>query len=280
LADRLRPFWDFDDLAATEALLRSALDDEASDSGRAEVLTQLARVEGLRGDFDAGERLTAEAAALAGSSTAAEARIALERGRLYRSSGDPDRAQPLFEESFELALAAGEEFTAVDAAHMAALAAPGRAERMAWTERGLELSRASADAEYWAGPLLNNLGWDHYEAGEYEEALVAFEQALEARERDPENEAAIEIARYAVAKALRALDRAEEAVPLLEHAVAWTERAGAPDGWFHEELAEAYASLGRRDEAREHANLALPLLRAGDPSLPPERVARLEELTR
>ena len=47
--DRLRPFWDFDDLDGSEHRLREQLDRETSDSGRAEVLTQLARVEGLRG---------------------------------------------------------------------------------------------------------------------------------------------------------------------------------------------------------------------------------------
>ena len=50
--DRLRPLWDFTDLDASEAALRAALDDETSDAGRAEVLTQLARIEGLHGRFD------------------------------------------------------------------------------------------------------------------------------------------------------------------------------------------------------------------------------------
>ena len=40
--DRLRPFWDFDDLDGSERRLREQLERETSDSGRAEVLTLLA----------------------------------------------------------------------------------------------------------------------------------------------------------------------------------------------------------------------------------------------
>ncbi|MBM2821766.1 MAG: Tetratricopeptide repeat protein, partial [Thermoleophilia bacterium] len=45
--DRLRSLWDFDDLAATEDRLREQLVRETTGEGRAEVLTQLARVRGL-----------------------------------------------------------------------------------------------------------------------------------------------------------------------------------------------------------------------------------------
>lgn len=281
MTDRLRPLWDFDDLDGSEERFRAQLSAEESPEGRAEVLTQLARIEGLRGDFDAGERLVQEAEALAGSSESAAVRIDLERGRLTRSSGDPGGSLPLFESALEKASASGQLFLAVDAAHMAAIAAPTAEARLAWTERGVALARSGdGSARYWLGPLLNNLGWDQFDAGEYKAALDTFRQALAERERDPENRAAIAIARYAVAKALRALGRNEEAAAELEWAVAWTEAEGKPDGWFHEELAESYAALGRASEARENAVLALPLLLEADPAFKADkdRVARLREL--
>jgi len=78
---------------------------------------------------------------------------------------------------------------------------------------------------------------------------------------------------------MRALGRPEEAVPLLEHAVAWTDSRGTPDGWFHEELAEEYAALGRESDARKHARRARPLLLDADPSFEDsERAARLRLL--
>jgi tetratricopeptide (TPR) repeat protein len=280
MADQLRALWDFDDLDATERRLRAQLALEANDSARAEVLTQLARVEGLRDRFDAGDRLIDEAAALAGDSANARARVDLERGRLRRSSGDGEAALPLFESAFATALEAGEFFIAVDAAHMAALVAPDPAGFVDWTQRGIELAQAHGDADYWLGPLLNNLGWQYYDSGEYEQALNAFERALRARERDPDNPGAREIARYAVGKALRALGRSAEAVPLLEQAAAWADGVGAPDGWFHEELAEEYAAVGRDDDARVQARLAEPLLLATDPSFgdDADRSARLRAL--
>jgi hypothetical protein len=59
-----------------------------------------------------------------------------------------------------------------------------------------------------------------------------------------------------VARALRALGRPGEAVPLLEHAVAWAQAAGHPDRGFHEELAAAYADVGRSEEAAEQKRLS------------------------
>ena len=278
MGDRLRPLWNFRDLDATEARFRALLGGD----DRAEVLTQLARVEGLRGDFPAGERLLAEAEERRDEGSAVAARVALERGRLLRSAGDPRAALPLFERAFEIALAAGEAFIAVDAAHMAALAVSDHHAIFGWTRRAMELAGESDDAEvrYWLGPLENNLGWEHHGRGEYEAALAAFRRALEAREQRPEQPAEIELARYSIGKTLRALGRADEAVALLEQAVAWAQSKGEPDGWFHEELAEEYAALGRAAQAGEQARLALPLLLEADPGFEAdeERSARLRAL--
>ena len=244
------------------------------------MLTQLARIAGLRGEFAAGERFIQEAEATADTSQLARTRIDLERGRLRRSSGEVDRARPLFESAFAIALEAEEYYLAVDAAHMVAVTARDRAGFVAWTERGIALATTHEEARYWLGPLLNNLGWEYYESAEYAEALDAFDRALQARERDPENRAAIELARYAVGKTLRALGRSKDAVPLLEQAVVCAENQGAPNGWFHEELAEEYAAFGRAAEAREQARLALPLLLDANSALveDAERLARLREL--
>ena len=280
MTDRLRSLWDFDDLDTTAGNLHDQLTQEATDEGRAEVLTQLARVEGLRNEFEAGERLVEEAETLAGDSATARARIDLERGRLRRSSGNAEAALPLFESAFARSLEAGNHFVAVDAGHMAALAAPNRAGVVAWTERGIDLAESHVSARYWLGPLLNNLGWEYYDAGDFEHALDVFQRALAEREADPENRAGIEIARYAVGKTLRALGRRVEAVPLLERATTWAIERGSPDGWFHEELAEEYAAIGRDDDAHEHARLALPLLLEADPSFADdaERSAHLQQL--
>jgi tetratricopeptide (TPR) repeat protein len=204
--DRLRPLWDFDDLDTSEQRLRAQLEEESDDAGRAEVLTQLARVEGLRGDFDACERLLQEAERLAGSSAPGRIRIDLERGRKLRSSGDPGAALPLFEAAFARASESGEHYLAGDALHMCALAvSEDRAAMEQWTQRGLELGEREPAAAYWAGPLLNNLGWAYFDAGEHEHALELFERALEARKRDPVDQEAIAFAEEAIQSARDAL---------------------------------------------------------------------------
>jgi tetratricopeptide (TPR) repeat protein len=268
--DRLRPLWDFDDLETTEKRLREQLAAEPTDAGRAEVLTQLARVEGLRD----------EAVTLAGDDKVARARIDLERGRLRRSGGDPDAARPLFVSAFDLASEAGQTFIATDAAHMAALVADGRDGFVEWTRRGIDLAESDEGARHWLGPLYNNLGWEFYEAGDYAQALDAFERQLVAREAEDDPQQTIEISRYAIGKALRALGRSGEAIPMLETAVAWADGESAPDGWFHEELAEEYAAVGRDAEAAEQAKAAIPLLERDDPDFPndADRVTRLRTI--
>ncbi|MDX6388187.1 MAG: hypothetical protein QOD85_1989 [Gaiellaceae bacterium] len=204
MIDRLRPLWDFDDLAATEQRLRAQLGEETSDSGRAEVLTQLARVQSLQDDFDGCERLLQEAEALTDAGVAG-VRIDLERGRKLRSAGEGEAAASLFERAYAKARELDESYLAGDAAHMVAISAPDR--MIEWTQRGLELADSEPGAAYWAGPLLNNLGWHYFEAGEHEAALETFERALEVRRRDPDNAIAIQWAQEAVDEARKALGR-------------------------------------------------------------------------
>jgi tetratricopeptide (TPR) repeat protein len=203
VTDRLRPLWDFDDLDASERRLRAQLEQETSDPGRAEVLTQLARVEGLRGNFEQCAQVLDKAEPLAGSNAVANVRLELERGRMFRSSGDPEAAFPLFQDAFARAAEAEEHYLAGDAAHMCAISVDDRALQQEWTQRGLD-----EGDPYWAGPLYNNLGWSYFEAGDFTRALELFELALEARLRDPDNQQAIEWAHDAIAEAKKALAEA------------------------------------------------------------------------
>ena len=281
MADRLRGLWDFGDLDTTERRLREQLAREADDAGRAEVLTQLARVEGLRGDVDAGERSIEEAAARAGKDVTARARIDLERGRLRRSSGDPEAALPLFASAFETSLGCWPVL------HRRRRGAHGRAGRPrplglprldgardrarggATTGPGTGSARSSTTSAGSATSTASTRRRSTRSSGPYVHANGTHPTARRSRSRATR-----------VGKALRALGRSAEAVPLLEHAVAWAQREGAPDGWFHEELAEEYAALGRANEAREQARLAVPLLLEADPSFAGDggRAARLRSL--
>jgi tetratricopeptide (TPR) repeat protein len=175
---RLDELWTFDDAAESERRFREALGSvPAGSKVSAELTTQLARALGLQGRFD-------EADALLDSIDTGDgvvlARTLLERGRLRNSSGHPDVAIPLFEEALAAAAAVGNDFLAIDAAHMLGIADPARVEH--WTARALETVDETTDrrAKRWAVGLHNNLGWALSDSGNLTGALAEFELAADA----------------------------------------------------------------------------------------------------
>jgi tetratricopeptide (TPR) repeat protein len=245
--DRLRPLLNIMDLDATEANLNAALAAETTDPGRAEVLTQLARVESSRGRLAGAHALLDEASELAGDDPAAGARLLLERGRVLRRSDGDSAALPVLERAYYAALAAGQHFMAADAAHSCALVG----DRVGWTNRGLAVADRYPAAAYWRGTLWMNLGDWQWERSEYEASRSSFEAALEARMQETRNPSLTEYARYGLARALRRLGRADEAIPLLEEAVEWVEKhpLDPETGQVRDELAGAYEDVGRIEDA-------------------------------
>jgi len=234
------------DLDGTENRLRSALAAETTDEGRAEVLTQLARVEFWRRRPDAAQSLVDQAGDLAGPRGVARARVLLEGGRVARMTSGNAAAARLLARAYDEALAAGQYFIAADAAHSCALAG----DMVTWTERGLDVAEQHESAAYWKGALMENLGEWQFECGLYEESLVSFRASLEARERDARNPAFTEYARFGTARALQALGRPEEAAPLLEEVLDWVEASGRdwPEaGLFRAEVAAARAEIDSAD---------------------------------
>jgi hypothetical protein len=109
--------------------------------------------------------------------------VALERGRLRNSAGDPAGAVPLFRLAASQAGDAGALFLQVDALHMVAIADPAGAEQA--TAEALELLARTDDPRTlrWQVALHSNAGWALLEAGRAAEALTRFELAREAAVR-------------------------------------------------------------------------------------------------
>jgi tetratricopeptide (TPR) repeat protein len=175
---RLDELWDFDDVAGSESRLWKELESRDPDSiEAAELRTQLARAKGLQERY-------AEADELLDGITHGDGvvltRVLLERGRLRNSSGRASAAIPLFEQALAAASAVGDDFLAIDAAHMLAIADRARSEH--WTTRALETVDETKDAraKRWAVSLHNNLGWALAESGELAGALTEFELAADA----------------------------------------------------------------------------------------------------
>src|SRR5262249_49361501 len=126
--------WDHAEPAASEARLRQLLAetevwaghaapaDRINRAYRAELLTQIARAQGLQRRYEDAHRTLDNALALLHEDDrTAKARSLLERGRIFLSAGAPAVAHSLFLDAWKLARASGAEAIAIDAAHMLAI---------------------------------------------------------------------------------------------------------------------------------------------------------------
>ncbi len=272
---------DFNDPAATEARLRALLPDSPL-ALRPEVLTQIARAQGLQRRFAAAHHTLDEIEPLpAGAPVRAHIRLLLERGRVHNSSGDPAAARPIFEAALALAESdPAEAFYAIDAAHMLAIVAPPD-EALAWNRRALALAEAAEEprARRWRGSLLNNIGWACHAQGDYAAALDALRQAAAFRaEHGPAEKE--RIARWCVARVRRDLGQVAEALAAQRALLGEYEALGAPSGYVYEEIGECLLLLGDPAAARPHFAVAHALLSSDSwlAAEEPQRLARLNEL--
>jgi len=278
-------FWDYNQSEKTETQFRSLLEtarESADRSYLAQLLTQIARTQGLQRKFDEAHRTLDEVEKMLDEGLrTAKVRYLLERGRAFNSSKHPDKARPLFLEAWELAQAAGEDSHAVDAAHMMGIIeAPGPA--LEWNERAIAFAERSdnARARGWLGSLYNNVGWIYHGKSEYGKALELFEKALELRQ-EKKQEPQLRIAKWCVARTLRSLGRVEEALGRQRELLAALEAIGEEDGFVFEELGECLLLLGKAEQSRPYFAQAHRAL-AADPWLAesePERIARLKDLS-
>lgn len=271
--------WNFGKPAESEQQFRAELARwPVGDPQALVVLTQIARTQGLRREFDAAHAtLDPVAAALPTAPSHVRTRYLLERGRVFNSAGVPARSVPLFAEALALAECNGDEFYAVDAAHMLGIAAPA-AERLDWNLKALALAEAATDprARRWRGSLYNNIGWTYLERGDAAAALGYFEKAEQEYARSGPV-AELRIARWTVARAQRSLGRLAEARAAQLALAKELETAGEPDGYVYEELALIAVAGNDTAGARAWAAKAKPLL-AADPWFVANEKARLARL--
>src|SRR5215510_2412584 len=274
--------WDYSDPHKTETRFREILLQVSEDNiAYLELLTQIARAQGLQQKFDrANQTLDQVERRLGKYASRAKVRYLLERGRTLNSSGRPDEAQPLFEQALDMAKELSEDFYAVDALHMLAIVAPP-ASSLDLNLRAIQMAESSSQAKArgWLGSLYNNTGWSYHSLGEYESALEMFEKA-EAARREQGRVTEIRIAQWCVARTLRSLSRVEEALSKQLALHAEFEAEGEDDGYVYEEIGECLLALNRGEEARPYFSMAYKLLSEDSwlAEKEPERLARLKEL--
>ncbi|MBN1949316.1 MAG: tetratricopeptide repeat protein [Candidatus Cloacimonetes bacterium] len=278
--------WDYYDPVKTEQHFRILLEssEQASDPDyRAQLLTQIARAQGLQGNFTAARASLEQAETLiADNRSTARIRYWLESGRLLSSSGDPEQSHDFFRQAYQLSARLGNDYYAIDAAHMLGIVSPAE-EQLTWGLTALRTAESSEDqrARLWLGALYNNIGWTYHDAGEFQEALELFQKALNWR-IERQDAYSIRIAKWSVARAYRSLGEMEKALTLqLELEQEIQSQQLPEDGYVAEELGEIYLAINDIDRAKLYFRKAYELqsqdawIRENEPL----RLERLQQLS-
>lgn len=274
--------WDYSHPEPTEIKFREVLlQIPEADPARLELLTQIARAQGLQRKFEeAHHTLDQVEEQLDENPSKLQVRYLLERGRVFNSSGHADKAGPFFEQALNIARQIGEDFYAVDAIHMQAIIAPA-AQSLGLNVEAIQVAESSGQekARNWLGSLYNNTGWVYHYWGDFDSALKIFEKA-EAWQRSKGKAKETRIAEWCVARTLRSLNRIEEALSKQMTLKAEFESAGESDGYVFEEIGECLLSLKRQQEARPYFVQAYKILSEDEflVEQEPERMMRLKQL--
>ncbi|MDP4200055.1 MAG: hypothetical protein Q8922_06440 [Bacteroidota bacterium] len=276
--------WNYGDPGETERRFRELLPAaELSHDAEylAQLLTQIARCEGLQGKFEMGHATLDAAEQLISKHDLrlARARYLLERGRAYNSSNQRESALPLFHQAYDVASALNESRYAVDAVHMIAIAEVEPAIQLEWNLKAIALAEATNERG-WLFALYNNVGETYLSLGEYDSAYDYFSRlaALQAeRTGSPDM--------YTVkdrAKAARLAGRMQESQTLMQPILDRLLTEGKDDGYIRQELAEALYSLGKGELAGPHYAMAFELLSVDDWVVQnePQQLQRMQRLSK
>ncbi|MFZ1571260.1 MAG: hypothetical protein WAT89_00815, partial [Candidatus Kapaibacterium sp.] len=216
-----------------------------------EILTQISRSEGLQTNFDAAHKtLDLAESMLTQNMVIPQIRYNLERGRVFRSSGFPEKGVDYFLKAYNVANANSQDYYTIDALHMLALIGDIK-DQIKWSNIAISHIENSKDlnSKNWLGALLNNTGWSYFNLENYDEALKLFIKTELFYNELGKIEPTI-IAKWCQAKMLRYLGRVHESLDLqLTIEKERTDNSLSEDGYIHEEIAECLLTLGLKKEA-------------------------------
>jgi tetratricopeptide (TPR) repeat protein len=140
--------WDYSDPQHTETKFREILPQvPEANPAYLELLTQIARAQGLQQKFDrAHQTLDQVEQRLGKYASRAKVRYFLERGRALNSSGQADEAGPFFQQALDMATELSEDGYAVDAIHMLAIVADP-ASSLDLNLRAIQLAESSSQSK-------------------------------------------------------------------------------------------------------------------------------------
>lgn len=275
--------WDFNNPSDTEKLFIEQLKPAKNSDDKSyyiQLLTQLARSRGLQRKFEEAHKTLDEAEKLLEETDdkLPLIRYLLERGRVYNSSGNKEKATGFFHRAWDEGLKAREDGYAVDAAHMIAITSQPD-EALEWNLKAMKFAESSdnENAKKWLGSLYNNIGWTYHSKKDYQKALEYFERYLKWN-IDKKNKELERIAKWSIAKTKRYLNKTDESLKLqMEILNELEENKIEKDGYVFEEIAECLLVLNKEKESKDYFKKAYELL-SKDIWLQTEEKGRLERL--
>ena len=259
----LNQLWNFSDPEASERAFRAALQHASGDDALI-LSTQIARTLGMRRRFaDATHILRELDATAAAAGPLARAYHALESARTLVSTSHPAdgispearlAAHDLYLRAIEHAYAAGDDAVAIDAMHMLAVVETASEAQLKWNFEALELARESDQpaACRWEASLRNNIGCALHAVERHEESLAHFRAAADLRE-EAGQVAEHRVARWMVARTLRALGHLQDALDMQQELESELAAHGKPDPYVFEELEILHRTLGDSARAADYA---------------------------
>ncbi|HEY7090835.1 MAG TPA: tetratricopeptide repeat protein [Tepidisphaeraceae bacterium] len=268
--------WDYQNPAATEAKfveLLAAAEKSGDRSYRRQLLTQIARTQGLQGKFDQAHATLdgIERELKDENDPPARVRYLLERGRVLNSSGRTAEALSPFMEAVTVGREARLSRYEIDAIHMVAIVEATPERRIEWGRKGVERAKELNEIG-WLHALYNNLGEEYRALKQYDKALECFRAVIESNKQ-----AGKPVDRYArvdEAKMLRLLGEPSQSLENMK------QLGAADDGFVSEELGEALLAMGRADDARPYLASAYEKLKdvVWLKKSEPDRLERLRKL--
>ncbi len=279
----LDTLFDPHNLVDSDARLRAQLstgEPQDNPGHRIDALTLIGKVQCLQDNLAEATLTLKEAETLLEKNpgyTLAKVRWLLEMGRLFILQHTPARARLLFKEAWPLSIKMKADYFTVEIAQLMADIEPKKGKE-AWVRMALQLAEDSRSekAREHLGVLYPTLGWMLFELRQFESSLEAFRKAVDhLKNRDPKD---YFTARWAYARNLRELGRAEEALHWQN--ILLMDLDQKKDGRVAEEIAECLLLLNRPTEAVQFFRHAYEALSAKDwvPDAHPLKLKRLKDL--
>ena len=150
---------------------------EFNRSVEVEALSQMARMNLLTENKEAGRRYLAEAGKkVSDSDPMAWSRYLGVKGRFEWKDNQLAIARESFEALYDYCHASALWGRAIDAANMLAIVSETTKQQIEWGRKGIEAAEA-ADEERWLGPLWNNLASTYYDIKKFDSSLECYLKA-------------------------------------------------------------------------------------------------------